>query len=54
MSARPPSSLDVILWPCGTWCYRDEIHEYTHKSDDYEVLPDGSARWAEFLTREEG
>ena len=26
---------DVIMWPCGTWCYRYELYEYNHKSDDY-------------------
>ena len=35
---------DVILWPCGTWCYREELHEFGHKSDDYEVIPAGSIR----------
>lgn len=35
---------DVIVWPCGTWCYRYELAEFSHKSDDYEVLPDGSER----------
>ena len=35
---------DVILWPCGTWCYREELHAFTHKSDDYEQIPAGSLR----------
>ena len=35
---------DVILWPCGTWCYREELADFTHKSDDYEVLPANSTR----------
>lgn len=35
---------DVIIWPCGTWCYREELHEFTHKSDDYEQIPGGSMR----------
>ena len=35
---------DVILWPCGTWCYREELAEFTHKSDDYEQIPAGSLR----------
>ena len=35
---------DVILWPCGTWCYREELADFTHKSDDYEQIPAGSLR----------
>ena len=35
---------DVILWPCGTWCYREELHAFTHKSDDYEQIPADSER----------
>lgn len=29
---------DVIKWPDDTWCYRSELPEFSHKSDDYEVL----------------
>lgn len=38
---------DVILWPCGTWCYRDELPEFTHMSDDYRVLNYMSGDWRE-------
>ena len=44
---------DVILWPCDTWCYRYELAEFSHKSDDYEVLRVGSAAWGRFMQREE-
>jgi hypothetical protein len=35
-------SMIIHIWPCGTWCYQDEQHEMSHKSDDYEVhqVPD--------------
>ena len=36
---------DIALWPCGTWCYGDEVCEFTHKSDDYEVIKGDSADW---------
>lgn len=36
---------DIALWPCGTWCYGDEVHEFTHKSDDYEVIKGDTADW---------
>lgn len=32
------SGEDIFVWADGSWCYRYEIHEYGHKSDDYEVL----------------
>lgn len=44
---RRPDPDDVMLWPCGTWCYRHELHEMTHKSDDYEILYVGTSEWAE-------
>lgn len=25
----------VYYWPDGTWCYRHELSQMTHKSDDY-------------------
>lgn len=43
LPALPPltdetnSPNDLITWPCGTQCYRHELHEFSHKSDDYEV-----------------
>lgn len=33
------SSEDVMAWPDGTWCYRFELWEMTHMSDDFEVIP---------------
>lgn len=30
---------DLIRWPDGTECYRYELHEMRHMSDDYEVIP---------------
>ena len=44
---------DVILWPCGTWCYREELEGYlTFKSDDFEVILFGTARWSEIVEAE--
>jgi len=28
---------DIYLWPDGTWCYRYELEEMLHMSDDYRV-----------------
>lgn len=42
---------DVILWPCGTYCLRSELADYADKSDDYQVLPDGSPKHSAFFAR---
>lgn len=36
---------DLILWPDGTNCTREELPEFGHMSDDYEVIPYYSNRW---------
>jgi hypothetical protein len=44
---------DVILWPCGTWCLREDLEDYlTFKSDDFEVIAFGTARWSEIIDTE--
>ena len=30
--------LAVYEWPDGTWCWKDELHEYGWKSDDYTLV----------------
>ena len=42
---------DILLWPDGTWCYRYELKEMTHKSDDYGVLYFDSEEYNEFLEK---
>ena len=34
---------DIMVWPDDVWCYRDELDSFTHKSDDYRVLEDGTS-----------
>lgn len=29
---------DILVWSCGTWCYREELNQMSHMSDDYQVL----------------
>ena len=43
---------DVILWPDDTWCYRHELAEFNHKSDDYEVLAVGTPAYEAHQGRE--
>jgi hypothetical protein len=47
-SAPVHSLEDIIVWPCGTWCYREELSQMNHMSDDYIVLWYGSAEYNAF------
>jgi len=40
---------DLFVWPCGTWCYRNEAVWMTHISDDYKVLEYLTEEWQDFL-----
>lgn len=40
---------DVMLWPDGTWCFRHELPEFGHMSDDYRVIIEDTAEWLEFF-----
>ena len=44
---------DIILWPCGTTCYRYELGEYAHKSDDYAILRVGAPEYIDHCYRED-
>lgn len=40
VSVKPePCGEDLLIWPDGTECNRSELAEFTHKSDDYMVIP---------------
>lgn len=42
---------DILVWADGSWCYRHEGHEMSHKSDDYAVLYDGMDEYFIFLEK---
>jgi len=44
------SSEDIMRWPDGTWCYRYELDEMSHMSDDYEIIPFGTDRHEQVTT----
>lgn len=44
---------DIVLWPCGTWCYREDLYEFTFMSDDFEILKHGTQEYDSFLWAEE-
>lgn len=39
---------DICVWSDGTWCFREEVHSYTHMSDDYHVLFVDTPQWKAF------
>lgn len=43
---------DILLWPDGVWCYRYELKDITHKSNDYEVLYFDSEKYDDFINQE--
>ena len=26
----------IIVWPDGTWCYLEDVHDFSWKSDDFQ------------------
>lgn len=40
---------DIVLWPDGCWCIREELPGYEWKSDDYQVLFVDSPEYVKFL-----
>lgn len=44
---------DILLWPNGSWCYRSDVQDMSHLSDDYQVLRADSEQWHEFIQMEE-
>lgn len=40
---------DIIVWADESWCFRYELHEHQHKSDDYQVIAEESEGWFAFL-----
>ena len=49
MRVQPISGEDVLEWPDGTWCTRDELPDMSHMSDDYIVHPYSSPSWFNFM-----
>lgn len=36
---------DIHLWPDGTWCYTDELEDFTWMSDDYQIIREDTPEW---------
>jgi hypothetical protein len=50
---QPVSSDDIFVWPDGTMCYRHELEQRSHMSDDYKCIPQGSAVWTVLIEADE-
>ncbi|ALR22836.1 hypothetical protein [Sphingobium baderi] len=52
---NPNAGHEIVLWPDGTWCWHDEFDpaEWSHMSDDYEVIDMGDMPRVERLARED-
>lgn len=44
---------DIIQWPCGHWCFRSELEQHSHKSDDYAVLLFDTENWNAFMNAQD-
>jgi hypothetical protein len=40
---------DIMMWADDDWCYRYELTEMTHRSDDYRVIPFGSEGYLDIV-----
>lgn len=40
---------DILIWPDGEWCYREELGGYDWKSDDYRTIPVGAAEYSRLV-----
>jgi len=39
----PPE--DLLIWPDGFWCFREELRENMLRGGDYRVVLEGSEEW---------
>lgn len=46
------SSEDILIWADGTWCFRHELSEMNHMSDDYSTIPVNSPHYDDFIEQD--
>jgi len=37
---------DILLWPDGFWCFREELSPHFLRPDDYRVVTHQSEEWS--------
>jgi len=42
---------DILLWPDGSWCYREEFHEALLHGNTYQIVRRGSEEWIKINSR---
>lgn len=45
MQVLTPHTDDLLEWPDEACCYRHELPEMTHRSDDYVTIPAYTPQW---------
>lgn len=40
---------DILMWADDTWCYRYELTQMSHMSDDYRVIPFASEGYLDIV-----
>jgi hypothetical protein len=39
---------DILLWPDGFWCFREEFSPHFLRADDYRVILRQGEEWSKF------
>jgi hypothetical protein len=45
---------DILLWPDGFWCFREDNDPKFKRSTDFRVIKYESAEWLDFYSRRQG
>ena len=49
MNKYPTDNEDLVIWPDNTWCFAEELDDYSWKSDDYIVISVEHEKYAYFI-----
>ena len=45
---------DILLWPNGIWCFREELHEYSFREQNYREIAYLSEEWVALIEKSKG
>ena len=43
-------AIDILKWPDGFWCFREELRAEFRRDDDYRVIKAQSLEWLEIAS----
>jgi len=49
MNKYPTDNEDMVIWPDNTWCFAEELDDYSWKSDDYIVISVEHEKYSYFI-----